>query len=171
MNFKTDNLPLFEYTLEEVFPNQNLADLEFTKDLYNSPLLDLHHKIQTTFEKKYLNNREKINYLRCRLVQRLQFSVYSSQFTVFSLQFSVFSLQFSVFSSQFSVQCFFVIVFIFFTQHSQLNTQHLFTHHSSLVLIYSTLTTQHSTLNTCLPTTQHSTLIHQLLQNVLGCFG
>lgn len=68
MNFKTDNLPLFEYTLEEVFPNQNLADLEFTKDLYNSPLLDLHHKIQTTFEKKYLNNGEKINYLRCRLV-------------------------------------------------------------------------------------------------------
>ncbi len=68
MNFKTDNLPLFEYTLEEVFPNQSLADLEFTKDLYNSPLLDLHHKIQTTFEKKYLNNREKINYLRCRLV-------------------------------------------------------------------------------------------------------
>jgi tRNA (guanine-N7-)-methyltransferase len=68
MNFKTDNLPLFEYTLEEVFPHQNLADLEFTKDLYNSPLLDLHHKIQTTFEKKYLNNGEKINYLRCRLV-------------------------------------------------------------------------------------------------------
>lgn len=68
MNFKTDNLPLFEYTLEEVFPTQAIENLEFTKDLYNSDLLALHHQIQTTFEKHYLKNGEKINYLRCKLV-------------------------------------------------------------------------------------------------------
>lgn len=68
LNFKTDNLPLFEYTLDEVLPNQEIADLEFTKDLYNSPLLAEHYNIQTTFEKRYLGNGEKINYLRCKLV-------------------------------------------------------------------------------------------------------
>lgn len=68
LNFKTDNLPLFEYTLDEVLPNQEIADLEFTKDLYNSPLLAEHYNIQTTFEKRYLGNGEKINYLRCKLM-------------------------------------------------------------------------------------------------------
>jgi tRNA (guanine-N7-)-methyltransferase len=68
LNFKTDNLPLFEYTLDEVFPAQAIENLEFTKDLYTSSLLALHHQIQTTFEKHYLKNGEKINYLRCVLV-------------------------------------------------------------------------------------------------------
>ena len=57
-----------KYTLDEVFPNQMIEELEFTKDLYNSPLLDLHFNIQTTFEKRYLGNGEKINYLRCKVV-------------------------------------------------------------------------------------------------------
>ena len=44
--FKTDNTPLFDYTLGvlESFPIKNL---ETTYDLYHSPLLDEHHGIQT----------------------------------------------------------------------------------------------------------------------------
>lgn len=64
VHFKTDNLPLFEYTLEEVLPELKITNLQYTKDLYNSNLLDDIRSIKTTYEKKYLDKGFKINYLR-----------------------------------------------------------------------------------------------------------
>lgn len=65
VHFKTDNLCLFEYTLE-LLQNSDIKikDLEFTKDLYKSELQADHYGIQTTYEKKFLPVVERINYLR-----------------------------------------------------------------------------------------------------------
>jgi tRNA (guanine-N7-)-methyltransferase len=68
-HFKTDNLGLFDYTLE-VFnqhPELNISDLQYTKDLYNSPFLAEHHGIQTTYERKFMKEGFLINYLKCKL--------------------------------------------------------------------------------------------------------
>ena len=63
--FKTDNEGLFDYTLQEVLDVQvPVKDLEYTKDLYNSPLISEHYGIQTTYEKKFLEKQTKINYMR-----------------------------------------------------------------------------------------------------------
>lgn len=70
INFKTDNLPLFEYTLEVLSsPEVCIKDLIFTKDLYNSDLLEGHYGIQTTYEKKFLAQGYKINYLQFKLIK------------------------------------------------------------------------------------------------------
>jgi tRNA (guanine-N7-)-methyltransferase len=65
VHFKTDNLCLFEYTLE-LLQNSDIKikDLEFTKDLYKSELQNDHYGIQTTYERKFLPVVERINYLR-----------------------------------------------------------------------------------------------------------
>ena len=63
VHFKTDNLPLFEYTIDEVLPNLNVKNLKYTKDLYQSEMLDDIRSIKTTYEKIYLDRGVKINYL------------------------------------------------------------------------------------------------------------
>lgn len=70
VNFKTDNIELFDYTLG-ILQNPDLElkimDLEYTKDLYNSELQKDHYGIQTTYERKFLAKGIKtINYLRFR---------------------------------------------------------------------------------------------------------
>ena len=76
VNFKTDNVPLFEYTLGilgvEGFENKaelpekapTVKDLQYTFDLYQSELLSFHKGIQTRFEERYLQRGRKICYLR-----------------------------------------------------------------------------------------------------------
>lgn len=62
--FKTDNTPLFEYTLEvleTIFPIKNL---EYTFDLYQSEYLDDHYGIQTKYEKIWTEKGETIKYLK-----------------------------------------------------------------------------------------------------------
>ncbi len=66
INLKTDSFPLYEYACE-VIAEQKLEVLAQTEDLYNSEFLDMHHGIKTTYEKKYLAEGIKINYLRFRL--------------------------------------------------------------------------------------------------------
>jgi tRNA (guanine-N7-)-methyltransferase len=78
VHFKTDNRPLFEYTLGilgvEGFPKvSDLPDiappyqqLKYTFDLYQSPLLSEHHGIITRFEERYLQRGRPIHYLRFR---------------------------------------------------------------------------------------------------------
>lgn len=63
-HLKTDDRPFFDFTLEmlEKFPVKNLQQ---TTDLYHSPMLDEHFGIQTTYEKRWLEEGKKINYLRC----------------------------------------------------------------------------------------------------------
>lgn len=65
-HLKTDDRPFFDFTLEmlESFPIQNLVQ---TTDLYESPLLEEHFGIQTTYEKRWLKEGKKINYLRCEM--------------------------------------------------------------------------------------------------------
>ncbi len=67
VHLKTDNVDLFEYTLE-VLKSQPIKDLVYTKDLYNSQHADDHKGIKTRFEKKYLDLGQPINYLRFSFV-------------------------------------------------------------------------------------------------------
>ncbi len=65
--FKTDNLGLFEYTLEVLKnPELGVRDLEYTKDLYNSVYMPEHHGIETTYERKFVKEGFKINYMKFR---------------------------------------------------------------------------------------------------------
>jgi tRNA (guanine-N7-)-methyltransferase len=66
---KTDCFPLYEYTLEVLkSPELKITDLIHTSDLYNDPvLLEEHHGIQTFYERIFLKEGSKINYLRFRI--------------------------------------------------------------------------------------------------------
>lgn len=67
LHLKTDSVLLFEYTLELLQSGEikGIKDLIFTRDLYSDPeLLAEHHGIQTTYEKKFMAEGFKINYLR-----------------------------------------------------------------------------------------------------------
>ncbi|WP_020528531.1 tRNA (guanosine(46)-N7)-methyltransferase TrmB [Flexithrix dorotheae] len=63
IRFKTDSLPLFEYTLE-VLEETRIKDLTYTKDLYNSDLLEEHFGIKTRYENMFSEKGFKINYLK-----------------------------------------------------------------------------------------------------------
>jgi tRNA (guanine-N7-)-methyltransferase len=73
INLKTDSNFLFEYTLsvlEEIKSGNSgmqFKNMECTRDLYNSPLLKDHYNIQTTYEKRFLQEGANINYLRFEL--------------------------------------------------------------------------------------------------------
>ena len=62
--FKTDNTALFEYTLEVLNEREDITNLVYTFDLYNSPYMDEHFGIKTKFEKKFHALGEDIKYLR-----------------------------------------------------------------------------------------------------------
>ncbi|MFN6943947.1 MAG: tRNA (guanosine(46)-N7)-methyltransferase TrmB [Cytophagaceae bacterium] len=76
VHLKTDNKPLYDFTLENLlladkgntcFPYY-ISELTYTDDLYNSPLLEEHYGIETTYERKFRESvGNKINYLRFRL--------------------------------------------------------------------------------------------------------
>ena len=65
-HLKTDDRPLFDYTLEMLkqFP---IEDLVWTHDLYQSSYLPYHHGLQTNYEKRFLAQGKQINYLQCRM--------------------------------------------------------------------------------------------------------
>ncbi len=63
VRLKTDNRPLFDYTLEQIAQIAH-TDLRYTFDLYNDVLLEEHLGIQTNFERKYLGMGQPIHYLR-----------------------------------------------------------------------------------------------------------
>lgn len=67
IRLKTDNRDLFDYTLEHLQSRADVADLEYTFDLYQSPYLGDHHSIQTKYEKGFLSEGLKINYLKFRI--------------------------------------------------------------------------------------------------------
>lgn len=64
--FKTDNTDLFNFTLEELSYRNDLADYEFTHDLYESPLRPECYDIKTRYEEMFAAKGEKIKYLRFR---------------------------------------------------------------------------------------------------------
>jgi len=63
---KTDNTPLFDYTLQELALRTDIEDLQHTRDLYNSGLRDECFDIKTRYEEMFSAKGEKIKYLRFR---------------------------------------------------------------------------------------------------------
>lgn len=63
IHLKTDNTPLFEYTLE-VIKDYQVSLLAHTVDLYNSSLDKEHLGIKTRFEKSFFEKGFNIKYLR-----------------------------------------------------------------------------------------------------------
>lgn len=62
--FKTDNTPLYEYTLEEILNRKDIAELEYTDDLYESPLRPECYDIKTRYEEHFSALGERIKYVR-----------------------------------------------------------------------------------------------------------
>ena len=62
--FKTDNTPLFDYTLELLKERSDIVDLAYTYDLYHSEFMVDHHGIKTMFEEKFYNLGEDIKYMK-----------------------------------------------------------------------------------------------------------
>lgn len=66
IKFKTDNTPLFDYTLSLFDAEIKVVDLEHTHDLYSSPLLAEHHGVKTKYEKIFTEKGEDIKYMKFR---------------------------------------------------------------------------------------------------------
>jgi len=61
---KTDNTGLYQYTLEETQARQDITDLKFTDDLYQSELRPECFDIKTKYEEQFASKGETIKYLR-----------------------------------------------------------------------------------------------------------
>jgi tRNA (guanine-N7-)-methyltransferase len=66
IRLKTDNTALFEYTLEELQNRNDIKDLEFTRDIYQSGLRPECFDIKTRYEQEFAAKGESIKYLRFR---------------------------------------------------------------------------------------------------------
>jgi tRNA (guanine-N7-)-methyltransferase len=66
IRLKTDNTPLFEYTLEVLLERQDITDLQVTHDLYESALKPECFDIKTRYEEMFVAKGEKVKYLRFR---------------------------------------------------------------------------------------------------------
>lgn len=66
IRLKTDNTMLYEYSLEEIQQRNDIEDLKFTNDLYNSDLRGECFDIKTKYEEMFAAKGEKIKYLRFR---------------------------------------------------------------------------------------------------------
>ncbi len=64
VHFKTDNTPLFDYTLETLAERQDIDQLAFTHDLYHSEMLAEHYGIRTRYERQFSKLGHDIKYLR-----------------------------------------------------------------------------------------------------------
>lgn len=65
-HFKTDNLDLFNYSLEQV-KKCNCIDVQYTTNLYQSPLNSIHLGIKTKYEQMFTIKGFTINYLQCKM--------------------------------------------------------------------------------------------------------
>jgi tRNA (guanine-N7-)-methyltransferase len=66
LRLKTDNAPLYQYSLEEVQCRTDIDDLRFTDDLYGSDLQPECYDIKTRYEQQFAAKGETIKYLRFR---------------------------------------------------------------------------------------------------------
>jgi tRNA (guanine-N7-)-methyltransferase len=71
-HLKTDSLFLFEYSLGILQSDPDFEIIDFTTDLYNSDLNELHHNIMTHYEKLFYAQGAKIHYIKCRLTKKPQ---------------------------------------------------------------------------------------------------
>jgi tRNA (guanine-N7-)-methyltransferase len=63
---KTDNTPLFEYTMQQLGMRNDLDDFKYTLDLYNSDLREECFDIKTRYEEMFTAQGETIKYVRFR---------------------------------------------------------------------------------------------------------
>jgi tRNA (guanine-N7-)-methyltransferase len=63
---KTDNTALYEYTMEEVNKRNDIEDIKFTPDVYQSDLRHECFDIKTRYEEEFAGKGETIKYLRFR---------------------------------------------------------------------------------------------------------
>jgi tRNA (guanine-N7-)-methyltransferase len=68
VRLKTDNTLLFEYSLQELAARNDIADLAYTDNLYESHLRPECFDIKTRYEEEFLAEGETIKYLRFRFV-------------------------------------------------------------------------------------------------------
>lgn len=66
VRFKTDNTGLFNYTLEELQHRTDIHDLQYSHEVYNSPLRPECFDIKTKYEQMFAAEGETIKYLRFR---------------------------------------------------------------------------------------------------------
>ena len=64
VRLKTDNTPLFDYTLSVLEERRDITDLQHTYDLYHSPFREECLDITTKYEEKFVSQGEDIKYLR-----------------------------------------------------------------------------------------------------------
>jgi len=64
IRLKTDSTGLFDFTLEELQARNDISDLKFTHDVYNSNLRNECFDIKTRYEQEFASKGEKIKYLR-----------------------------------------------------------------------------------------------------------
>jgi tRNA (guanine-N7-)-methyltransferase len=69
LHFKTDNTPLFDYSMEELQSRKDVCDLKFSDDLYNSDLRADCYDIKTRYEEMFANKGERIKYLRFKFIE------------------------------------------------------------------------------------------------------
>ena len=67
---KTDNTPLFSYTLETLQNREDVTDLAYTADLYNSEMREQAFDIKTRYEKKFHAEGEDIKFLKFRFIEQ-----------------------------------------------------------------------------------------------------
>lgn len=64
VRLKTDNTGFYEFTLEEVLQRDDITDLKFSDDVYNSELWPECFDIKTKYEQMFAAKGERIKYLR-----------------------------------------------------------------------------------------------------------
>jgi tRNA (guanine-N7-)-methyltransferase len=64
VHLKTDNQPLFDFTLHGLRERNDVRGLVYTHDLYLSPLYGIEQQITTDYEQKFRAQGKKICYLR-----------------------------------------------------------------------------------------------------------
>ncbi len=69
VQFKTDNLELFHFGLEEMVRKGNVAMQQLTFDLHENEEVHPDTKIKTTYERRFLDMGMKINYVSFRFNQ------------------------------------------------------------------------------------------------------
>lgn len=69
IRLKTDNMGLFEYTLEELHQRKDITDFQFTHDVYNSDLRPECFDIKTRYEEAFASVGESIKYLRFKFLE------------------------------------------------------------------------------------------------------
>ena len=65
LKLKTDDLDLFRYSIESL-KSEGREIIDYTEDLYNSPLLSEHYDIKTNFEIKFHQQGRTICYLKAK---------------------------------------------------------------------------------------------------------